>query len=151
VTSTDTAASNNSLEPGWRTQVRALISLTRSSGLTELHVTDGGFALHLRHDLDLGVARMATLTPLDAPLMVTTVEALVIRAPQVGTVYLSSDPQGEPFVREGSVVEPGQVVGLIEAMKLVGEIESDIGGIVVRVLVSDGQAVEYGQPLYELA
>lgn len=149
--STNAVPLSNSPEPAWRAQVRALISLTRSSGLTELHISDGGFALHLEHDLDLGAAQAATLTPLDAPLELAVVEAIVIRAPQVGTVYLSAEPRGEPFVREGSVVELGQVVGLIEAMKLVGEIESEVSGVVARVLVSDGQAVEYGQPLYELA
>lgn len=151
MTSSKGVQPSNPVEPVWRTQVRALIDLTRSSGLTELHITDGGFALHLERALDLGVTQAATLTPLDAPLEAIVVEALVIRAPQVGTVYLSSDPGGEPFVCEGSTVEPGQVVGLIEAMKLVGEIEADVGGVVTRVLVSDGQAVEYGQPLYELA
>ena len=74
----------------------------------------------------------------------------MLRSPQVGTFYLSAEPHGEPFVREGSIVEPGQVIGLIEAMKLINEVEAEVGGVVRRVLVEDGQPVEYGQALFEL-
>lgn len=73
-------------------------------------------------------------------------EQLVV-APMVGTYYSAPAPGSDPYVTEGDVVEPGQVVGIIEAMKMMNEIESEVAGTVVRVLVKNGQPVEYGQPL----
>ena len=70
-----------------------------------------------------------------------------ISAPMVGTFYRASSPDAPPFVREGDVVEAGQTVCIIEAMKLFNEIQSDVSGRVVRVLSENGNPVEYGQPL----
>jgi acetyl-CoA carboxylase biotin carboxyl carrier protein len=74
-----------------------------------------------------------------------------ICAPTVGTFYRSPEPGAEPFVREGDEVEAGQQVAILEAMKLMNPIEADRSGRVVRVLVPDGESVEYGQPLFEIA
>ncbi|MBN2071362.1 MAG: acetyl-CoA carboxylase biotin carboxyl carrier protein [Candidatus Krumholzibacteriota bacterium] len=71
-----------------------------------------------------------------------------IVSPMVGTFYQASGPEKEPFVEIGSVVEAGQVVCIIEAMKLMNEIESDRNGIVRKILVKDSQPVEFGQPLF---
>ena len=74
----------------------------------------------------------------------------MVKSPIVGTYYESSSPGAEPFVKVGDQVEIGQVMCIIEAMKLMNEIESDIAGEVVRVLVQSGQPVEYGEPLFAL-
>jgi acetyl-CoA carboxylase biotin carboxyl carrier protein len=72
----------------------------------------------------------------------------VVKSPIVGTFYNSPSPDAEPFVSVGAHVEAGQVLCIIEAMKLMNEIESDVAGEVVRIFVENGQPVEYGEPLF---
>jgi acetyl-CoA carboxylase biotin carboxyl carrier protein len=74
----------------------------------------------------------------------------MIKSPIVGTFYAGPSPDAGPFVRVGDFVDAGQTVCIIEAMKLMNEIEADIGGEVARVLVENGQPVEYGEPLFAL-
>jgi len=71
-----------------------------------------------------------------------------IASPMVGTFYRSSDPGSEPFVYEGKRIEEGDIICIIESMKLMNEIEAEMGGILREVLVEDAQPVEYGQPLF---
>jgi len=73
---------------------------------------------------------------------------VVVKAPIVGTFYRRPAPDAEPYVKEGDRVEKGQVLCIIEAMKLFNEIESEVSGIVRKILVEDGAPVEYGQPLF---
>lgn len=73
---------------------------------------------------------------------------VVITSPMVGTFYRSPTPDAEPFVDVGDIVRPGQTVGIIEAMKLMNEIEADIKGRIIDVLVENAQPVEYGEPLF---
>ena len=73
-------------------------------------------------------------------------EQLIV-APMVGTYYSAPAPNEPPYVSEDDLIEPGQVVGIIEAMKMMNEIECEVGGRVVRILVQNAQPVEYGQPL----
>jgi len=72
----------------------------------------------------------------------------IVKSPIVGTFYSSPSPDAEPFVAVGAHVESGQVLCIIEAMKLMNEIESDVAGDVVRMFVENGQPVEYGEPLF---
>ena len=74
----------------------------------------------------------------------------IIKSPIVGTFYAGPSPEAGPFVREGDKVEAGQTVCIIEAMKLMNEIEADVSGEIVRVLIENGQPVEYGEPLFAL-
>ncbi|HEX3377574.1 MAG TPA: acetyl-CoA carboxylase biotin carboxyl carrier protein [Candidatus Acidoferrales bacterium] len=74
----------------------------------------------------------------------------IIKSPIVGTFYAGSSPEAGPFVRAGDKVEAGQTVCIIEAMKLMNEIEADVSGEIARVLVENGQPVEYGEPLFAL-
>lgn len=76
--------------------------------------------------------------------------AKVVKAPMVGTFYTKANPNANAFVAEGDRIEKGQTLCIIEAMKLMNEIESDYAGIVKKVLVKDGEMVEYGQPLFEI-
>jgi acetyl-CoA carboxylase biotin carboxyl carrier protein len=76
--------------------------------------------------------------------------AITVEAPMVGTFYRASAPTADPFVREGDVVKEGQILCIIEAMKLMNEIESKASGRILKVLVENGQPVEYGQPLFLL-
>src|SRR5262249_23775784 len=89
-------------------------------------------------------------TPVIEPSVVADVAApatITVEAPMVGTFYRASAPTADPFVREGDVVKEGQILCIIEAMKLMNEIESKASGRVVKILVENGQPVEYGQPL----
>lgn len=72
----------------------------------------------------------------------------VITSPLVGTFYSSASPDAESFVKEGDTVKKGQVLGIIEAMKLMNEIESEFDGTIEEILVENGAPVEYGQPLF---
>jgi acetyl-CoA carboxylase biotin carboxyl carrier protein len=72
----------------------------------------------------------------------------VVKSPIVGTFYSSATPGSEPFVKLGSIVEAGQTLCIIEAMKLMNEIEADVAGEVGRIFVENGQPVEYGEPLF---
>ncbi len=73
---------------------------------------------------------------------------VTLEAPMVGTFYRSPSPTADPFVNEGDMVKESQVLCIIEAMKLMNEIESKVGGRIAKILVENGQAVEYGQPLF---
>lgn len=71
-----------------------------------------------------------------------------VKAPIVGTFYRAPSPEAEPFVKEGDLVKKGQVLCIIEAMKLMNEIESEVSGVVRKILVSNGEPIEYGQVLF---
>jgi acetyl-CoA carboxylase biotin carboxyl carrier protein len=74
----------------------------------------------------------------------------IIKSPIVGTFFTAASPEAKPFVKPGDHVKSGQVVCIVEAMKLMNEIESDVSGVVVRALVENAQPVEYGQPLFAI-
>lgn len=75
-------------------------------------------------------------------------EGNIVKSPLVGIFYSASSPEEEPFVSEGAAVKKGQTLGIIEAMKLMNEIESDYEGTIKKILVENGQMVEFGQPLF---
>ncbi|HET6144878.1 MAG TPA: acetyl-CoA carboxylase biotin carboxyl carrier protein [Candidatus Acidoferrales bacterium] len=100
----------------------------------------------------------ATATPAAAPAAIApapvataaAADEHIIKSPIVGTFYAGSSPEAGPFVRAGDKVEAGQTVCIIEAMKLMNEIEADVSGEIARVLVENGQPVEYGEPLFAM-
>ena len=89
-----------------------------------------------------GVAEPSVVADVAAP------AAITVEAPMVGTFYRASGPTADPYVREGDVVKEGQVLCIIEAMKLMNEIESKAAGRIMKILVENGQPVEYGQALF---
>jgi acetyl-CoA carboxylase biotin carboxyl carrier protein len=80
----------------------------------------------------------------------STAHLVPVEAPMVGTFYRAPKPDAPPFVSEGDVVKEGQVLCIVEAMKLMNEIEAKVGGRIVKVVVENGQPVEFGQPLFLL-
>jgi acetyl-CoA carboxylase biotin carboxyl carrier protein len=99
----------------------------------------------------LAIPVAESLTEGSAPAKAATDAGLhIVKSPIVGTFYESPSPGSPPFVKPGDTVEAGQVVCIIEAMKLMNEIEADVGGEVVKRLVNNGQPVEYGQPLFSI-
>lgn len=92
----------------------------------------------------------AVEAPSAAPAPVAAADEHIIKSPIVGTFYAGASPDAGPFVRIGDKVEAGQTVCIIEAMKLMNEIEADVSGEIARVMVENGQPVEYGEPLFAL-
>jgi acetyl-CoA carboxylase biotin carboxyl carrier protein len=133
-----------------------LAGLLERSDLTELEVEAGGTALVLRKPAALVAPAMAGLAaPVDAPLPdgAPTREAPgrpAVLAPLTGIFYASPAPGSPPYLTVGGEVQVGQVIGLIEAMKLFNEIKSDRAGRVVRIVAESGQLVKAKQPLIEV-
>ncbi len=156
--------------------LRELIEFLKQHGVAEFDVDRGDLKIRLKFNppesasaglSDLarllkaaqqGVAQAATVTLAGSVSSGATAEAEaepeagmhLVRSPIVGTFYGSPSPGAAPFISPGDHVEQGQVIGIIEAMKLMNEIESDAAGEMVRCLVSNGQAIEYGQPLFSI-
>jgi len=133
--------------------VHSLIGVMGSGGIRELDLSFGDVSIRLRGQGQAsGVAPVAALPDFGAPSAVfepQTVDSL-ITAPMIGTFYSSPSPADPPFVGVGERIEAGQVVGIIEAMKIMNEIVADRAGIIAEVLVTNGEAVEYGSPLFRV-
>jgi acetyl-CoA carboxylase biotin carboxyl carrier protein len=138
-------------------EIRRLADLLREYGLTEIEIEQEGLRVRLRREL-AGPAPAAAAAPasqgeagaqaMPAVPAASQAHLLTIEAPMVGTFYRAPSPDAQPFVREGDRVKKGQVVCIVEAMKLMNEIESKVAGRVMKVLVENAQPVEYGQPLF---
>jgi acetyl-CoA carboxylase biotin carboxyl carrier protein len=132
---------------------RRLAALLSELGLTEIEATVGGVHVRVQRQSSAAPSPAVVAVPaLAHPAPVTDVaaatSAVSIEAPMVGTFYRASSPTAEPYVREGDAVKEGQILCIIEAMKLMNEIESRTGGRIAKILVENGQPVEYGQPLF---
>lgn len=146
-------------------QIRSLVELMVSNDLSRLEIHEGENHVVLeRGHQPIAAAPPAAATPPPpppaaasaAPAPAASAPApagtdLLIRSPMVGTFYAASDPESPPFVNVGDVVSPDTVVCLVEAMKVFNEIKAEVSGRVTRVLVRNGEAVEYDQPLFALA
>ena len=144
-------------------KLKKLIDLVEESSITELEINDAEERVRIvKHGAPPGqqvwpmppaahaqAATMAT-TPLAATVAAEPElpEGDVLKAPMVGTFYRASSPGAEPFVQVGSVVKAGDTLCIIEAMKLLNEIDADRAGTVVAILVENGEPVEYGEPLF---
>ena len=127
-------------------RIRGLVDLFEETGLGELTVEENGIRITLRHQAP--VQQVVAATPAEAP--VTAPDGTLITSPMVGTFYRAYAP-GEPaLVEVGATVEVGQVLCILEAMKLFNELKVETAGTIRKVLVNDGAAVEFGQPLFEI-
>jgi acetyl-CoA carboxylase biotin carboxyl carrier protein len=122
------------------------------TGIGELEVTAGGRTVRISAHAGAApapaVTAAVTATPTPAVAAVGTEHLVAIVSPMVGTFYRAPAPDADPYVETGDVVEVGQTVCIIEAMKLMNEIESEVKGRVARILVENAQPVEYGQKLF---
>ena len=84
------------------------------------------------------------------PPRAATATSSYITSPFVGTFYRSANPDAAPFVDEGTKIKKGQALCIVEAMKLMNEIEAEVEGVIVQILVENGQPVEYGEPLFKI-
>jgi acetyl-CoA carboxylase biotin carboxyl carrier protein len=144
-------------------KLKKLIDLVQESGIAELEITEGeekvkivkGGVVTVASAQPIAVAA-SPATPAAAPSAAPAAEpepgqeGHVVKAPMVGTFYRSPSPDAKPFVEVGGAVKEGDTICIIEAMKLMNEIEADASGVVKAILVENGQPVEYGQPLFIL-
>ncbi len=154
-------------------EIKELIKLANESGIAELEVQRGDDRVRIRRTAPMPQEfligqgypsppspQTVSLTPNPAPaqepgLVASSMKQKVldeahefVKSPIVGTYYDSSAPGAPPFVRVGDQVEPGQVLCIIESMKLMNEIESEVAGTIVSKLVENGRPVEYGEALF---
>jgi acetyl-CoA carboxylase biotin carboxyl carrier protein len=134
--------------------VQTLVETMCSNGLSKIDVEVGDISIRLRAG---GVREVVVAAKPEVDLTMTpaTVTAVIdaghfVTAPMIGTFYTSAGPGELPFVHVGDRVDPGQVIGIIEAMKIMNEIVADRGGIVAEMIAGNGQPVEYGSPLIRL-
>ena len=156
-------------------EIRKLIRIMEEAGLTELEIEDRSGKVRLvrgtprrsargaadapaREQGDLADGELPDLDSATAPRdagdrLASAVAAgnTVVTSPMVGTFYRAPAPDAEPFVATGDVVQPGQVLCIIEAMKMMNEIHAEVGGRIVGIAAENGSPVEYGSPLFLLA
>lgn len=144
-------------------KLKKLIDLVEESGISELELTEGEEKVRISRNLPQAQgtvhyaqpymqqaqpAQAAPAAVADAPPAVPVIEGHVVKSPMVGTFYRSPSPESKSFVDVGASVNVGDTLCIIEAMKLLNEIESDHAGVIKAILVENGQPVEYGEPLF---
>jgi acetyl-CoA carboxylase biotin carboxyl carrier protein len=142
-------------------KLKKLIDLVEESGISELELTEGEEKVRISRNLapsHAPVAQYIAAPQVAAPTASATtatpvaaeekVDGQIITSPMVGTFYRASSPDAKAFVDVGSTVSNGETVCIIEAMKLLNEIESEFKGVVKKIFVENGQPVEYGEPLF---
>ena len=147
------------LRPDVQKEIQQLVELLKQHNLTELEVERQGLRLRLRRETAPGVPaavvlesatggqRAAIQSPATPP-KAETPGLMTIRSPIVGTFYRAPSADADPYVEEGDLVKKGQVLCIVEAMKLMNEIESEVDGRIVSILAESTKPVEYGQPLF---
>jgi acetyl-CoA carboxylase biotin carboxyl carrier protein len=144
-------------------KVKKLIELLEESGIAEIEISEGEESVRISRYPQSGFMSFAPPAPAPMPVAAPVhaarpepaapqaepaAQGHPITAPMVGTYYSSPSPGSKPFVEIGSQVAPGDTLCIIEAMKMMNQIESDVAGRVVSVLVENGDPVEFGQPLF---
>jgi acetyl-CoA carboxylase biotin carboxyl carrier protein len=145
-------------------QILRLVEAVSGSGLTEFDYEEGQTKLHLEKKPPKVLQTMPPVSGFDAMAPISTIEPIsavepepktekkeaegtFVTSPIVGVFYTAPGPEAKPFVQPGDRIEKGQVVGIVEAMKLMNEIQSDVSGTVAEICLQNGDNVEYGQPL----
>ncbi|GAA5236097.1 acetyl-CoA carboxylase biotin carboxyl carrier protein [Verticiella sediminum] len=144
-------------------KLKTLIDLVAESGIAELEITEGEGKVRIVKNTQPTVTPMQWAhapTPVEAQVPTAPAQAAapapapaavsghVVKAPMVGTFYRAPNPGAAPFIDVGQAVKEGDTLCIIEAMKLLNEIEADQAGVIKEILVENGQPVEYGQPLF---
>ena len=142
-------------------KLKKLIDLVEASGITELEITEGEEKVRIAKSIAGAPMMMAHVpqmmhAPAPVPLAAAPAEDAIpeghiVRSPMVGTFYRAPAPGSKNFAEVGQSVNAGDTLCIIEAMKLLNEIETDQGGVIKAILVENGQPVEYGEPLFVIA
>ena len=142
-------------------EIKKLIELMSEMALTEIEVEESGRRIRIRKEPPVAGREkpMSSSAPHSIEKEVISQaesksaedeKTVLVRSPIVGTFYKSPSPDADPYAEVGEVVKKGQILCIVEAMKLMNEIESDVEGKVVEICVEDGAAVEYGEPLFRI-
>ena len=140
-------------------EIKAVLKLIQETDIEEIEVEQDGRRVRIRRRGSQAAAPLPTVvssapmpevavTGLSAPAVPETSHLITVESPMVGTFYRAPAPGADPYVQQGDKVQKGTVLCLIEAMKLMNEIESEVSGRVHSILVENAQPVEYGQPLF---
>lgn len=144
-------------------KIKKLIELVEESGIAELEISEGEESVRISRTVAnqvqpvyapapvAPIAPVATATPSVSGTATTPTEALsghVVRSPMVGTFYRTSSPDAAPFVEVGKSVQVGDPLCIVEAMKMMNQIQADKAGVIKSILVENGDAVEFDQPLF---
>ncbi|MDD4908513.1 MAG: acetyl-CoA carboxylase biotin carboxyl carrier protein [Candidatus Omnitrophica bacterium] len=148
-------------------EIKEMISLMNENGLVELEVEKEGLRVRLKKTSSGGEAsamgpiiiekerisqaQSAPASREEARGKETPANTIEIKAPMVGTFYRAPSPESPPYVEVGQVIEPGQVICIIEAMKLMNEIKSEVKGKIIEIQVDNTEPVEFGQPMFLIA
>ena len=143
-------------------ELKEMIALMQEHGLTELEFEKNGFKIRLKKGLNGSIVREESVVsqvavPSAAPAVqpskpkeVDEIGVVIVRSPMVGTFYGAPAPDAEAYVTKGKEVAVGEVLCIVEAMKLMNEIKSEIKGKIIEILVESGQSVEFDQPLFKI-
>ncbi len=131
-------------------QIRSVVRIVQETGVGEITVEEDGIKVSVRRSVAEPVAEPQPGAPAEAAPPAARDSLVAVESPMVGTFYRAARPGAEPFVEEGDPVSPGQVLCILEAMKLMNEVKAEIEAIVRRIHAVDSQSVEYGQLLFEL-
>jgi acetyl-CoA carboxylase biotin carboxyl carrier protein len=139
-------------------ELRELVDFLKENGIAEFDIDRADLKMRIKCAGAAGAIAAAALPPTVAPAAPAVAPPAAepeeklheVKSPIVGTFYESPSPGAAAFVKPGDMIEVGQVLCIVEAMKLMNEIESDVAGEVVRRIASSGQPVEYGQPLFAI-
>ncbi len=134
-------------------KIKELLKSLENTSLEEIELEAEGFKLKAKFKREGSSVSPSQVPPSQPSTSEEEVkepeeEYFVVESPMVGTFYRAPAPGAEPFVKEGDYVEKGQTLCIIEALKVMNEIESEVSGVVKKILVENGQPVEYGQPLF---
>jgi len=134
--------------------LREIIDLLKETDITELQLEKDGTKVRIKRErmlspMEIQVQKVGGLQEkITSETIEEETRLITITSPIVGTFYRAPSPESAPFVEVGSRAKKGQVLCIVEAMKLMNEIESEIDGTVIKILVENGQPVEYGEPLF---
>ncbi|MCB1049857.1 MAG: acetyl-CoA carboxylase biotin carboxyl carrier protein [Acidobacteria bacterium] len=142
-------------------EIKEIMQLFAKSKIQYLHIEREGFCFKMKQDMAGSVAPIAQQIesmaqpsvgsiPVTLPAEPAEDNLLYVTSPIVGTFYAAPNPQSEPFVKVGQHVSPGQTLCIIEAMKLMNEIQSEYSGEIVKILVENAQPVEFGQKIFAI-
>ncbi|MBV6643548.1 MAG: acetyl-CoA carboxylase biotin carboxyl carrier protein [Cyclobacteriaceae bacterium] len=147
-------------------EIKELIDFISESGLEEVNIETSEVKLKVKRSQNVIAAGPVAMpqvaaAPAPAPTLPSPAEAapkkaaessdsnaIAIKSPMIGTFYKSPNPETAPFIKVGDVVKPGDTVCIIEAMKLFNEVESEVSGKIIKILVDDAEPVEFDQPLF---
>jgi len=136
-------------------KLKTLIDLVSDSNVSELEITEAEGKVRIVKGFPAGAPQYQVMAPAAAPAAPAPVAPAppaghIVKSPMVGTFYRSASPGAKAFIEVGGAIKEGDTICIVEAMKILNEIEADKTGIVTNIMCVNGQAVEYGQPMFEI-